>query len=163
MGWRFLLGLFLAEAYIALLAFAALVAADLLVAAAAPWYLEARAEAVALLEEVRRGRERRRGPSPRLVVRLEEVQARLRRAVLMRFVVLTAVYVAFAVAAVTRAWLVPLSCCVPGLSVPAKNGLCVSTSAMVAAAALLAALPLVQEEAVFIAYRVLAARGRNKL
>jgi hypothetical protein len=152
---------FLAELYLALLAVVGLVAADLAVSGVAPSYLRDRAEAQAVLREIRAGGRRR--PRPRLVARAEELRARLRRAALARMAVLTPVYAALAFGALTHAWPVPLNCCIPVVSVRG-DGVCYSSSAFVAAFAFLAFLPLVQEEAVFILREVIAGRrGRNKL
>ncbi len=151
-------GFFLAELYLVLLALLGLAAADLAVAGLAPSYLRDRAEAQAVAEELRAARRR---PKPRLVARAGELQARLRRAALARMAVLTPIYVALGVGAIVNAWPVPLRCCIPGISVEI-HGACVSSSALVAAFAFLAFLPLLQEEAVFV-LRELLRRRRNKL
>jgi len=153
------LGFLAAELYLVALAVLGLLAADLVVAGVAPSYLRDRAEAQAVLEELRGGRRRAK---PRLVARVEELRRRLKRAAAARMAVLTPIYVALGVGALARAWPVPLSCCIPGLSVEVPGAGCVSSSALVAALAFLAFLPLVQEEAVFV-LRELLRRRRNKL
>ncbi len=151
------LWLLLSELYLVAIAALGLVVADLAVSAVAPSYLRDRAEAVALAEEAKRSRR----PRPSLIARMEETQRRLRRAALTRFAVLTPVYAALGIAALLQSWPVPLSCCIPGISIEAGKG-CISGSSMIVALGFLSFLPLVQEEAVFLLKEWLRAR-KNKL
>ncbi len=143
------LGLFLYEAYLVALAVMSLVAAELVARALlGSGYLEAKAEAEQLVEELRGGQLPRRRRT-KYVARLTLARRRLRRYVLARLAIITPAYAAVSLAALMRPAGVPLGCCIPGIAVEA-GGACVSVTPLLVALAFLTALPIVQEDVVHL-------------
>ena len=139
------------ELYLVGLAFAVLALEEWLFAAmAGRRYLEARAEAELLIRRLREGGGSRRSASKALA-RLQVLQASLRRLMLVRLALLFPFYTLAAAVVMLRAGLalLPVNCCIPGLTVRAGEA-CVTTSPMLLALSFLAALPLVQEDLVLL-------------
>ena len=125
-------------------------------------YLEARAELEALIEELRGGGLSRRRLQ-RARARLAELRSLLRRMVVVRLLFLAPVYLAVSLVVLSRIPPIPLpvSCCVPLLTVATEKG-CFTLPGLVAAASFLAALPLMQSDLVVAAAARAAAGGALK-
>lgn len=139
------------ELYLVGLAFAVLALEEWFFAAlAGRRYLEARAEAELLIRRLREGGGSRRSVSKALA-RLRVLQASLRRLMMVRLVLIFPFYTLAAAVVMLRAGiaLLPVNCCVPGLTVSA-GGTCVTTSPMLLAVSFLAALPLILEDLVLM-------------
>jgi hypothetical protein len=145
------------EAYIVGLAFVMIVFEETLFASVAGTeYLRARAEAEELVKRLRDEAPRSRRSVSKALTRLRVVQASLKKLLLLRLVLLLLVYLSAALFTAFRAGLhiLPVGCCIPGLSVPVGDeGGCFTTVSLLLASSFLAALPLVQEDVIVLLLR----------